>query len=974
MFERGLLLGLLGMQNGFLSKQQVLSAFSTSLNNGVPLDEVLRNESTLSPADFELLDPLVERYLRQYGGKAQDALEQLSSVDDIRSEMSALADAKPELKSRVSWFSQASQKTIAFPTTATPHVASSSSESHRFHIIRKHAEGGLGIVYVADDRQLRREVALKQIRTDRADEEIYRLKFSQEAEITGQLEHPGIVPIYALGADDDGRPYYAMRFIRGESLRDEVKKFHESRRDGSLRYDGPELRQLLRRFIDVCDAIEYAHDRGVLHRDLKPGNVMLGKYGETLVVDWGLAKPLGHMANSKISEQSELPVEPSGGESGSDTRHGQFLGTIAYAPPEQLLGKLDELSAASDVYSLGAVLYELLTGVPPITGAKSVSEAVAAIEALQNHSPRESRAEIPIALAEICRKAMRKDRAERYQSARALRDDLQLWLDDRPTTAFREPFSTTAFRWMRQHQALASSIAILFVAGIVGSSGYWTLRSQSLAREAILQASADSAKWDSVSEKAIRAANQGDMQTAIALLEKLRTDRGSLSTDQQLSLARLYFFSQDTAQASNLLRSFDATEVDETQLARYNLLLGDVLYGGTTQENEGEQLIRQAMTSEKLPEAESAYARGLLAETPYECIADLQECLRLDAFHAMARVRLGMCFVLVGKPVSAIELSQLGKQLHQQDWRFNYIIAFAHATSGKRELMETELSVVPETPDTASLKKVCRVSATAVEFIVKSADQRKPVSQFALLLKVTPLITEVADAMASYLASNEASDDFSSITPRLGWFGSFYDAIGDPELDTVGLTKWLTGVILQGKAATNLSNLEPMFPDHKLIQVLAAGQHIIEGDYKAALEACAQARNAEDSFQELDYSLMVCAVLALGNLEPEVEQGLRTRDFQRNEIAKWSDFFTSVPQAITIDPSYDLQLQVVWRLLLKNGFSSEAKLFAEQQSSRNDLDQQQHNAWSNRVDFSAELIDELAIQAKEIKADPRFNL
>ena len=197
-----------------------------------------------------------------------------------------MADAKPMPKNAVSWYSQASRKSIVMPKTTVSNEPSPGADAHRFHIIRKHAEGGLGIVYVANDRQLRREVALKQIRPDRADEGIYRLKFSQEAEITGQLEHPGIVPIYALGTDEDGRPYYAMRFIKGESLRGEVRKFHESLRDGSLRYDGPQLRQLLRRFIDVCDAIDYAHDRGVLHRDLKPGNIMLGKYGETLVVDW----------------------------------------------------------------------------------------------------------------------------------------------------------------------------------------------------------------------------------------------------------------------------------------------------------------------------------------------------------------------------------------------------------------------------------------------------------------------------------------------------------------------------------------------------------------------------------------------------------------------------------------------------------------------------------------------------------------
>lgn len=167
MFERGLLLGLLGLQSGFLSKQQVLSAFSAALNQRVPLDDVLRDESTLSASDFALLNQLVDRYLVKFAGNSQKGLDHLSSVDDIRSEMSVLADAQPALKSRISWFSQASQQTIAMPMSATTRGPSSGSEPHRFHIIRKHAEGGLGIVYVADDRQLRREVALKQISINR---------------------------------------------------------------------------------------------------------------------------------------------------------------------------------------------------------------------------------------------------------------------------------------------------------------------------------------------------------------------------------------------------------------------------------------------------------------------------------------------------------------------------------------------------------------------------------------------------------------------------------------------------------------------------------------------------------------------------------------------------------------------------------------------------------------------------------------
>ena len=172
-------------------------------------------------------------------------------------------------------------RTISFrPTEAGP----------RYRVLRPHAEGGLGEVFVAEDQELHREVALKEIKKEYAREEVSRGRFVQEAEITGGLEHPGIVPVYGLGTYADGRPFYAMRFIKGDNLKAAIERFHATE---PVRFDSLEFRQLLGRFVDVCQAVAYAHSRGVLHRDLKPGNIMLGKFGETLVVDWGLAKVVG---------------------------------------------------------------------------------------------------------------------------------------------------------------------------------------------------------------------------------------------------------------------------------------------------------------------------------------------------------------------------------------------------------------------------------------------------------------------------------------------------------------------------------------------------------------------------------------------------------------------------------------------------------------------------------------------------------
>src|SRR5262249_15258683 len=155
------------------------------------------------------------------------------------------------------------------------------------------AKGGLGEVHVAEDAELGREVALKRMKAGRADEPEYRRRFLREAEVTGRLEHPGVVPVYGLTQDDDGRPCYAMRFIQGETHHDAIHRFHETAARGTQEPGERRLafRELLGRFLAVCNTVAYAHSRGILHRDLKPANIMLGRYGETLVVDWGLAKP-----------------------------------------------------------------------------------------------------------------------------------------------------------------------------------------------------------------------------------------------------------------------------------------------------------------------------------------------------------------------------------------------------------------------------------------------------------------------------------------------------------------------------------------------------------------------------------------------------------------------------------------------------------------------------------------------------------
>lgn len=356
----------------------------------------------------------------------------------------------------------------------------------RFYELYSHARGGLGEVFVAQDQQLDRKVALKRIQPRLADDAQSRLRFEQEAEVTGRLEHPGVVPVYARGADESGRPFYAMRFIRGHTLKKEIANFHES--FGESTWKSPaarlQLQSLIRRLVDVCNTMHYAHHRGILHRDLKPDNIMLGAYGETLLVDWGLAKKSSaspeedslapdHAAPTIVEEG---PVIRDGeGTDSAPTTFGTVVGTLGYMSPEQASGDTDDIGPASDIYSLGAILYRLLTG---RSSQPAVRDKLATLERIERgifDLPRSVQPRIPPPLEAICLKAMSIKADDRYASARALASDLESWLGDERVTAHRESMVEAAFRFARRRRGLvvatlatlaalaATSIAILAV-------------------------------------------------------------------------------------------------------------------------------------------------------------------------------------------------------------------------------------------------------------------------------------------------------------------------------------------------------------------------------------------------------------------------------------------------------------------------------------------------------------------------------
>jgi WD40 repeat protein len=373
------------------------------------------------------------------------------------------------------------------------------SALERFRVLRPCAEGGLGRIWVAHDVELGRDVAFKEIQPHHADDPAVQARFVREAEITGRLEHPGVVPVYGRGQHADGRPFYAMRLIEGETFEASIGRWHAT----SARYGDFEFRQLLRRFLDVCNVVEFAHRRGVVHRDIKPRNVMIGQFGETLVLDWGLARqidePLHGVQPSTDRAHSDLISHPSTDPRRTErdsalTAPGMVFGTPAYMSPEQAAGRMDEVGPANDIFCLGGMFYCLLTGQAPYAGGDRCS-AIGRAAACEFPRPRAIHRRVPTPLQAICLRAMKKEPQDRYASARALANDLEHWLADEPIAAHRERWPAQVFRWARRHKTLASATAIVAAVVIAALGAIIFVQDRSrqevIARNAVIERQRD---------------------------------------------------------------------------------------------------------------------------------------------------------------------------------------------------------------------------------------------------------------------------------------------------------------------------------------------------------------------------------------------------------------------------------------------------------------------------------------------------
>src|SRR5215216_5081212 len=305
--------------------------------------------------------------------------------------------------------------------------------STKYTFVKELGRGGMGVVCLAEDCELDRLVALKVINTPEITDDL-RNRMIREAQIIARLEHPGIVPVHDVGTLPDGRIFYAMKYVRGSRL-DEYAAQNAS------------LRERLRKFQTACDAVAFAHAHGVIHRDLKPQNIMIGSFGEVLVLDWGVAKiltpPWSAAAWRRFDiegrDREQSGARPPHSREESNTSDGTVIGTQHYMSPEQARGEIDQLDDRADVYSLGAVLHFLLKDQPKVSKA---AEA-------------------------ICSKAMAREKESRYASASELSADIGRLLDAEPVSAYRESAIEKAGRWVSKNRFLVLLILAYLLLRII---------------------------------------------------------------------------------------------------------------------------------------------------------------------------------------------------------------------------------------------------------------------------------------------------------------------------------------------------------------------------------------------------------------------------------------------------------------------------------------------------------------------------
>lgn len=423
--------------------------------------------------------------------QAQQALASLSSDRGDNNRGDETVDLLSQSARQRHWLTQldpmgkvAKLLGIADTSMLANHEIEDRQVGSRYTLLRKLGQGGLGIVWLARDQNLQRYVAVKEISRDVASDDPALDQFRREAEITGRLEHPGIVPIYQYGEDEGtGKSFYVMRFLGKKTLQDAIAEYHERRASGNA--DPMMLHRLLSALVSVCHAIGHAHSRQVIHRDLKPENVALDEFGQVTLLDWGLAKINDATGMYDLNGR----IEPGDIHSVGSTQVGRVIGTPLYMAPEQAAARVDEVDELTDVFALGGILYAILTGLAPhqasIEEAGSTctrSDVMSKIVEGSIAAPEKVVRSVSPELSAVCMKALAGKRYLRYESAAEFAEDVQHFMAGTPVSAYTPPTKQRVKRWMANHPTLTQSILLIASLLLIGGAAIaYTVRQASFA-------------------------------------------------------------------------------------------------------------------------------------------------------------------------------------------------------------------------------------------------------------------------------------------------------------------------------------------------------------------------------------------------------------------------------------------------------------------------------------------------------------